>query len=53
MRDEASPRLVIPGGFIFKDGDIVNTDACIVNAPRIAFSNRDTGAFNVRVTGNC
>lgn len=50
---EASVRLVIPGGFIFDDGDIVNTDTCTVNAPGISFTNRDTSAFYAQVAYNC
>jgi hypothetical protein len=53
MGGEATVRLVIPGGFIFDDGDIVNTDACSVNAPGIAFSNRDSSAFYAKVSYNC
>lgn len=53
MGGEATTRLVIPGGFIFDDGDIVNTDACTVNAPGISFSNRGTSAFYAQVACNC
>lgn len=53
MGGEASVRLVIPGGFIFDDGDIVNTDTCTVNAPGISFTNRDTSAFYAQVAYNC
>ncbi len=53
MGGEATVRLLIPGGFIFDDGDIVNTDTCTVNAPGLSFSNRDSSAFYAQVAYNC
>lgn len=50
---EANARLVLPTGFIFTDGDIVNTESCTVNAPGLRFSNRDTSAFYAQVAYNC
>jgi hypothetical protein len=50
---EANARLVLPTGFIFTDGDIVNTDTCTVDAPGLSFSYRDTSAFYAQVAYNC
>lgn len=50
---EANARLVMPTGFIFTDGDIVNTDACTVNAPGLRFSYQNTSAFYAQVQYNC
>jgi hypothetical protein len=42
---EADVRLVIPGGFIFDDCEIVNTEACEVNADGLSFRHEKSSGF--------
>lgn len=42
---EANVRLVIPGGFIFDDCEIVNTEACEVNADGLNFQHETSSGF--------
>lgn len=42
---EADAHMVLPTGFIWKDGIIVNTDSCEVTAPGLEFSHSDSSAF--------
>jgi hypothetical protein len=42
---EADAHMVLPSGFIFKDGVILNTDSCRVNAPGLQFSHTNSSAF--------
>jgi hypothetical protein len=36
---------VLPSGFIWKDGVILNTDSCKVDAPGLEFSHSGSSAF--------
>lgn len=49
---EADAHMVLPSGFIWKDGLIVNTDSCEVNAPGLKFSHSQSSAFFSQVEYN-
>ena len=51
-KSEADAHMVLPGGFIWKDGLIVNTDSCKVSAPGLEFSHSDSSAFFSEVEYN-
>ena len=42
---EADVRMVMPGGFIWQDGVMVNTDSCQVKAPSVSFQFKNSSAF--------
>jgi hypothetical protein len=44
--------MVLPGGFIWKDGVIANTDSCEVDAPGIKFRFANTNGILSEVTYN-
>jgi hypothetical protein len=44
-KSEADAHMVLPSGFIFKDGVVLNTDSCRVNAPGLQFSHSKSSAF--------
>lgn len=45
-------RLVIPGGFIFQDARIMNTERCEVKTPGVAFQHAGSSAFVSQVAYN-
>lgn len=49
---EASARMVLPGGFIWQDAEMVNTEMCEVKAGAFAFSFKDSSAFLSQVEYN-
>ena len=49
---EAIARLVIPGGFIFEDAEIVNTELCEVKADGLDFRHENTNGFLSEVAYN-
>jgi hypothetical protein len=51
-RGEANAHMVLPDGFIWKDGELVNTEACEVNADGIAFRFANTNGVLSSVTYN-
>jgi hypothetical protein len=42
---EADAHMVLPGGFIWRDGKIVNTDRCEVTLPGLLFHHANSSAF--------
>jgi hypothetical protein len=42
---EADARMVLPGGFIWRDGKIVNTHRCEVMFPELQFQHANSSAF--------
>jgi len=44
-QSETDAHLVIPAGFIFQDGRIVNTDKCEVTLPDLQFQHAGSSAF--------
>jgi hypothetical protein len=48
----ADVHLVVPGGFIFEDGEIVNTAVCEVKADGLDFRHEGTNGFLSEVTYN-
>jgi hypothetical protein len=51
-QSEADAHMVLPGGFIWKDGVIANTDSCEVDAPGIKFRFANTNGILSEVTYN-
>lgn len=51
-QSEADVHLVIPGGFIFADGQMVSTKECVVSADGLDFRHERTSAFLARVEYN-
>jgi hypothetical protein len=49
---EADAHMVLPSGFIWKDGVIVNTESCEVNAPGLTFRHSGSSAFFSEVAYN-
>jgi len=49
---ESSARMVLPGGFIWQDAEMVNTETCEVNAGTFAFRYQDSSAFLSQVEYN-
>jgi hypothetical protein len=49
---EADAHMVLPSGFIWKDGVILNTDSCNVDAPGLEFSHSGSSAFFSNVEYN-
>lgn len=49
---EANAHVVLPDGFIYKDGELVNTDSCEVNAEGIAFRYANTNGILSSVAYN-
>jgi hypothetical protein len=49
---EADAHMLLPSGFIWQDGVIVNTDSCVVKVPGLEFSHRDSSAFFSEVEYN-
>ena len=48
----ANARMVLPGGFIFEDAEIVNTDHCKVDTGAFEFEFKDSSAFLSQVEYN-
>jgi hypothetical protein len=44
-KSEANARMVLPGGFIWKDSEIVNTKVCDVNVEGLTFRHENSSAF--------
>lgn len=51
-QSEADAHMILPQGFIWKDGLIVNTDSCEVDAPGLAFHHSGTSGFFSEVDYN-
>ncbi len=49
---EANARMVLPGGFIWQDSEIVNTKNCEVNAQGLSFRHENSSAFLSEVNYN-
>ena len=49
---EADAHMLLPAGFIWKDGVIVNTNSCVVNLPGLEFTHRNSSAFFSEVEYN-
>ena len=49
---EADVRMVMPTGFIWKDGQMVNTKLCEVNANGLSFDHKNSSAFLSEVEYN-
>ncbi|MFQ5742669.1 MAG: DUF1326 domain-containing protein [Acidobacteriota bacterium] len=49
---EADVRMVMPGGFIWKDGQMVNTEFCEVNADGMSFRFENSSAYLSEVEYN-
>jgi hypothetical protein len=47
-----SPTRVLPGGFIWRDGRMLNTDQCEVTLPGLQFKHADSSAFFSEVEYN-
>src|SRR5260221_6023988 len=44
-QSEADAHMLLPGGFIWRDGRIVNTDQCEVTLPGLQFQHANSSAF--------
>lgn len=51
-KSEANAHLVLPAGFIWCDGRILNTDLCEVNLPQLQFRHTNSSAFFSEVDYN-
>lgn len=51
-KSEANARMVLPGGFIWKDSEIVNTKLCEVNVEGLSFRHENSNAFLSEVEYN-
>lgn len=49
---EANARMILPGGFIWEDSEIVNTKICEVNAQGLSFKHENSSAFLSEVKYN-
>ena len=49
---EADAHILLPAGFIWKDGVIVNTNSCVANVPGLEFTHRNSSAFFSEVEYN-
>jgi hypothetical protein len=51
-KGEADAHMLLPGGFIWRDGRILNTDQCEVTLPGLQFKHADSSAFFSEVEYN-
>lgn len=51
-KSETDAHMMLPSGFIWKDGLIVNTDLCEVTAPGLSFKHQNSNAFFSQVAYN-
>jgi hypothetical protein len=51
-KSEANVHMVLPNGFIWKDGEIVNTKVCEVNVEGLSFRHENSSAFLSEVEYN-
>lgn len=49
---ESDARMLLPGGFIWKEGIMVNTESCRVSAQDLSFQFKDSSAFLADVSYN-